>query len=106
MVISYSQQILFCQDFVFCKEIFCREKNNQHDERDAKNGELGEPFRAIFPPICANYWSKSRIYADFRIFCSNLSEAESTFVVIQTFLAGLLGADNNSNIRRSVQRSY
>ena len=54
----------------------------------------------------ANYWSKSRIYADFKIFCANFSEAESTFALIQTFLAGLLGADNNSNIRRSVQRPY
>ena len=42
------------RDFVFCKEIFYTEKNNQHDDRDAKSGELGEPFRAISPPICAN----------------------------------------------------
>ena len=35
-----------------------------------------------------------------------LRQKVGTFVVIQTFLAGLLGADNNSNIRRSVQRSY
>ena len=34
------------------------------------------------------------------------SETESIFALIHTFLPDLLGADNNSNIRRSVQRSY
>ena len=49
MVISYYQQILFCHEFVLCKVIFYTEKNHQHDERDAKSGELGQPVCAIFP---------------------------------------------------------
>ena len=32
--------------------------------RDAKSSELGQPVRAIFPPIFANLWPKRLFYAD------------------------------------------
>ena len=92
-----------------------------------KSCELDEPVRDILSSICANSWPKRRYYSYFRnftrifeifmlilcilhIFCANLSEAESTSVLIHTLLA-YLGSNHSSfkmvmRIRLSVSVGY
>ena len=61
---------------------------------DAKSGELSESVRAILSPISPHFWPKTcftlilgvlhfkQFYGFFVLFCANVSEAESTFVLI------------------------